>query len=202
MYKIINQNFHLLLISRKLIPILLFIFFICGCNQKRGEDFVKLETPLEEALPKITLTVPDIEDNNNDEPIEITVGNSFEGIEEYSIHGDETQKIHYTYHKLHTIEGNKYIFSVVSYNFGGTGTFYYLTAVDKTMLKSVDEVLLGDRIIINKVKLDMPNSDTVTISYTDRKLGTAMTEKPDNPVEKHFGMDKEKFSQYWIEKLE
>ena len=75
------------------------------------------------------------------------------------------------------MEGNRYVFTVVSYNLGGSGTFYYLTAIDKSTLKSVSEVLLGDRVQISSLEVSKPKSDTVKITYKDRELGTAFTEE-------------------------
>ena len=161
---------------------------------------VKLDGALEEVLPKITLIIP-IKKLDN-QFIEIRVGGTFSGKGEYSIEKDETHEFEFTFHKKHVVEGNKYIFAVVSYNWGGTGTFYYLTAIDKVTLKSVDEAFLGDRVEIEKISLEIPNSDTVTINYNDRKIGTAMTEKPDDPIEKHYGASLGELSQYWLKKIQ
>lgn len=176
-------------------------FLIYGCNQNQSKDFVKLDASLQESLKKITLIVPDEEDKDGN-PLEITLGETHSGKAEYSISGDETSELEYTLLSKHAVEGNKYVFTIVSYSLGGTGTFYYLTAVDKSTLKSVHEVLLGDRVSINSLKLNMPNTDSVTINYMDRETGTAFTEDPDENVTKHFSMLQNKFSQFWIEKLE
>lgn len=187
---------------KALTSILVTLMFVAiySCNQNKNKDFIKLDAPLEEVLPKITLVVPDEKLKN--QPIEITLNSTYVGKGEYSIDEDKTHGFQYTFHNKHVVEGNKYIFAVVSYNWGGSGTFYYLTAIDKTTLKSVNEVFLGDRVGIQKISLEKPNSDTVTINYVDRKSGTAMTEKPDKPEEKHYGMHNGELNQYWIEKVE
>ncbi len=102
----------------------------------------------------------------------------------------------------HAVEGNRYIYTVVSYNLGGSGTFYYLTAIDKSSLKSVSEVRLGDRVQITSLALSFPRTDTVAINYKDREKGTAFTESPDKDVSKHFHIEQSKLSQVWIKKLE
>ncbi len=201
LYQVAYKVFRKFLKAHSLGLILLVAVLICSCNQKRGEDFVKLDGTLEEVLPKITLIVP-IDDVEHEIPYEIPVGNSYNGRGQYSINHGDPHRFQYTFHKEHVVEGNKYIFAVVSYNWSGTGTFYYLTAIDKVKLKSVDEVILGDRVEIEKLSLEMPNSDTVTINYIDRKQGTPMTEKPDNPVEKHYGVSFGKLGQYWLKKIQ
>ncbi len=187
---------------KALTSILVTIMFVAiyGCNQNKNKDFIKLDAPLEKVLPKITLVIP--EEKLKNQPIEITVESTYKGTGEYSIDEENTTEFKYTFHQKHVVEGNKYIFTVVSYNWGGSGTFYYLTAIDKVTLKSVDEVFLGDRVEIKKISLEKPNSDTVTINYVDRKSGTAMTEKPNKPEEKHYGMHNGELNQYWIEKVE
>ncbi len=198
--QVIHQIFQVLKRTYLAFLLVFVVILICGCDQKRGEDYVKLDAPLEEVLPKITLVVP--EEKLKTQPIEISVGSTYVGKGEYSIDEDNTHGFQYIFHNKHVVEGNKYIFTVVSYNWGGSGTFYYLTAIDKVTLKSVDEVFLGDRVEIQKISLEKPNSDTVTINYVDRKSGTAMTEKSDKPEEKHYGMHNGELNQYWIEKVE
>ena len=200
LYQVAYKVFRKFLKAHSIGLILLVVVLICSCNQKRGEDFVKLDGTLEEVLPKITLIIP--KEKLNNQSIEIRVGGTYSGKGEYSIEKNNTHEFEFTFHKNHVVEGNKYIFAVVSYNWSGTGTFYYLTAIDKVTLKSVDEVILGDRVEIEKLSWEMPNSDTVTINYIDRKQGTAMTEKPDNPVEKHYGVSFGKLGQYWLKKIQ
>lgn len=185
----------------RIVLILCAAILIYGCNQNQSSDFVKLDNPLNESLKKITLTVPD-EKGKDGKPLEITVGETHSGKTEYSISDDETSELEYTLRSKHAVEGNKYVFTIASYSFGGTGTFFYLTAVDKSTLKSVNEVLLGDRIRINSLKLEKPNTDTVTVNYMDRESGTAFAEEPDKDVTKHFSMNQTKLNQYRLEKSE
>lgn len=183
--------------SRKLfntITLVLFtlaVVFVVGCNQEKSDDFVKLEEPLKDVLPKLTVIVPDEEDIDG-KPLEITVGTEFSGEGEYSIGGGETHKLQYTFLNQHAVEGTKYIYAVVSYRMGGSGHFYYLTAIDKTTLKSVSEVQLGDRVEIESVSFKTDPSDTVSVSYKDRKKDTAMAAPPDKLVEMDFKMHENK----------
>lgn len=184
----------------KILLVLFFAVMISSCNQNPG-DFVKLDASLEEVLPRITVSVPEEQDKDG-KALEITVGETFKGNAEYLISDGETHELEYSLLSEHVVEGNRYIYTVVSYNLGGSGTFYYLTAIDKSTLKSVDEVLLGDRVQITSLALGMPRSDTVKITYKDRELGTAFTEKPDKDVNKHFSMEQSKLTEVGIEKLE
>ena len=190
-----------LLTTLGLLLVLFAAVLISSCNQNPEGDSVKLDAALEDVLPKIVLVVPDEQDKDG-KPLEITVGGNFKGKAEYLISGGETHGLEYRLLNEHVVEGNKFVFTVVSYNLGGSGTFYYLTAIDKSTLKSVDEVLLGDRVKISSLALETPKTDTVTINYIDRESGTAFTESPDKNETKHFGMDRSKLSQFWIEKLE
>lgn len=188
LYQVTYEIFRKLLKVHRFVLILLAVLIICGCNQNRGKGFIKLDAPLKEVLPKITLVVPEHK-GENEEPLEITVGSKFSGQGEYTLEENKTHEFQYTFHKKHVVEGNKYIFAVAAYNWGGSGTFHYLTAVDKTTLKSVSEVFLGDRVKTEKVALTAPNTDTVSVNYMDRKSGTAFVETPDEKIEKHFKMD-------------
>ncbi|MDE0315254.1 MAG: hypothetical protein OXM61_10160 [Candidatus Poribacteria bacterium] len=169
-----------------LVLISLMIVLIYGCIQNRSKDFIKLDAPLRDVLPKITLVVPE-EESKDGKPLEITVGSTFSGEGEYTVGAGETHKFTYTFYKKHVVEANKYIFVVVSYNWGGTGTFYYLTAVEKTTFKGAQAFLLGDRVEIKKVYMFKPyRGDYVTVNYKGRESGTSMSEKPDKAIEQHF----------------
>ena len=184
----------------KILLVFFFAVMICSCNQNPG-DFVKLDASLEEVLPRITVIVPEEQDKDG-KALEITVGETFKGIAEYLLSDGETHQLDYSVLNQHAIEGNRYIYTVATYNLGGSGTFYYLTAIDKSTLKSVSEVLLGDRVQITSLELSMPRSDTVKITYKDRELRTAFTEKPDKDVSKHFHIEQSKLTQVLVEKLE
>lgn len=171
----------------KCLSILFAVSLIFGCNPNHSGDFVKLDAPLKEVLPKLTLEVPEEEDENG-EPIVITVGDAFSGKGEYSIGNGETHEFQYNFFKQHVAEGHSYIFAVVSYNWGGSGTFYYLTAIDKTTLKGDKEYLLGDRVEIKKLATAKRpvTSDIVSMTYMDRDSETSMSEKPDKLIEYDF----------------
>ncbi len=181
----ISQNFLKVLI---LALGSLMIVLIHGCNKNHEKDFVKLDAPLKEILPQIKLTLWE-------EGVEITVGNTYSGIKEYVIEsGIDKGTIKCRYHLFdqHTVEASRYIFTVVSYNEGGSGTFYYLTAIDKTTLKSVDHVSLDDRITLKSVDLTEHHGDTVSVKYLTRGAGTSAAQEPNVNVEVHFEMDQGK----------
>ena len=191
----LHQIFRNNLKIHQLLLILLAVVVIFGCNQNRDKETTKDsdktdgDTSLEDVLPKITLIVPGDYQDKDGQPLEIIVGKTYNGNGEYLLKEGETHGFSYTFFKQHVVEGKKFIFAVAAYNWGGSGTFYYLTAVDKTTLKSVNEVLLGDRVKIESIALTAPNTDTVSINYMDRETGTAMVSDPDKAIEKHFKMD-------------
>ena len=189
--------------THRFVLLVLAVVLIFGCNQKgdneTSKDSVKLDVPLNEVLPKITLILPE-ETDSDENPIEITVGSTYSGTGEYGIGGGETAKYQYTLFDQHTVEGNKYIYTVVSYNLGGSGTFYYLTAVDKKTLKSVHQVLLGDRVEIVRVNITVAVTGLVSVVYMNRESGTSMSEKPDKQIEKHFQITENQFHEKSVAK--
>ncbi len=62
---------------------------IYSCNQNPGDDFVKLDAPLEEVLPRITVIVPEKQDKDG-KALEIIVGKTFKGKTEYLLSDGET----------------------------------------------------------------------------------------------------------------
>lgn len=179
-------------VLRKGLPILklalipLVFVLISSCNKNRGNDvsqeFVKLDAPLEEVLSKITLLIPSSE-NENGQRVEMTVGSTYTGKYVPPNPLGESDRIRYDFLKQHAVEGNRYIFVVVAYNTGGSGVFYYITAVDKSTLKSVDEIFLDDQPKIEQVVLTTPRTDTVSVTYIER-LGAK--HDPINTRQKHF----------------
>ena len=190
-----HQIFRNSLKMHQLLLILLAVVVIFGCNQNRDKETTKDsdktdgDTSLEDVLPKITLIAPEDYQNKDGQLLEIVVGNAYSGKGEYLLEEGETHGFSYTFFKQHAVEGKKFIFTVAAYNWGGSGTFHYLTAVDKTTLKSVSQVLLGDRVKVESIALTAPNTDTVSINYMDRETGAAMASAPDRAIEKHFKMD-------------
>ena len=201
LYQITHQIFRNSLKIHQLLLILLAVVIIFGCNQNRDKETTKDsdktdgDTSLEDVLPKITLIAPGDYQNKDGQPLEIVVGNAYSGNGEYLLEEGETHGFSYTFFKQHAVEGKKFIFTVAAYNWGGSGTFHYLTAVDKTTLKSVSQVLLGDRVKVESIALTAPNTDTVSINYMDRETGTDMASDPDKAIEKHFKMDREELKE-------
>ncbi len=190
-----NQSSHQ--ISQKPYRTFTFVLFILmvvlvyGCKQNQSGDFIKLEEPLKDVLPKIRLIPPE-QKGIDGKPLVITLASEFSGEGEYSIGGGETHKFQYAFLNQYAVEGNKYIYAVVSYNWGGSGSFYYMTAIDKTSLKSVSQFLLGDRVKIESVGFKMDPSDIVSVSFKERGEGTAMAAPPDKLVEMDFKMHENK----------
>lgn len=164
-----------------------------GCNQNK--EYIKLDAPLENIIPKIRLIAPNVRDHTGNK-IEITVGESYSGEGEYAISGIESQNFTYKLHNQYVVEGNKYIYVIASYNWGGSGTFYYMTAVDKTTLKSVDEIFLGDRIKVNAFKLTSTWSDAVSLTYMIRSSSVPMAAPRNKKVEIHYKMSQSKLIKY------
>ena len=197
----LHQTFRNSLKIHQLLLILLAVVVIYGCNQNRDKETTKDldktdgDTSLEDVLPKITLIAPGDYQNKDGQPLKIVVGSTYSGKGEYLLEEGETHEFSYTFFKQHAVEGEKFIFAVAAYNWGGSGTFYYLAAVDKTTFKSVNEVLLGDRVKVESIALTNPNTDTVSINYMDRETGTGMASDPDKAIEKHFKMDREELKE-------
>lgn len=136
----------------------------------------QLDAPLEEVLPRITVIVPE-KHGKDGKPLEVIVGEKLKGKAEFMSEG-ETHELEYALLNEHVVEGKRYIITVVSYNFGGDGPFYYLTGIDKSTLKSVSELFLGDRVKITSLTSRGTEKDTVDIKYTDREQRKAFAENP------------------------
>lgn len=159
--------------------VLLVFFFAVMLSSCAAKNFVKLDAPLAEVLPRITVIVPERQDKDG-KPLEVIIGKTLKGKVEYLSDG-ETHELEYALLNEHVVEGKKYIVTVVSYNFGGEGRFYYLTGIDKSTLRSDGEVLLGDlgdRVKIISLISRGTEKDTVDIRYTNREQRKAFAENP------------------------
>ena len=163
-------------------------------EKKPDEGFVKLEMPLGEALTKITFILTDSSGDSND-----AVVFDGEGLTHHSgyINLRRLEGDRYSYYTLltqHTVEGSRYIFVPLASSGGGSGVFWDLNVVDKKILKSVDDIGLGDRSDIKDVILVNADSDTVSITYIEREVignsndGFKVVYDPDKAIKKHFRM--------------
>ena len=161
------------------------------------EGFVKLETPLEEVLTKITFIVTWLSGEGSDKVIFES-----EGVTRYPDRMVLTQEVevygrtyyeNYTLLTQHAVEGNRYIFVPLAQWGGGSGVFLDLNVVDKKTLRTVDEVALGDRTDVRDVVLADAHSETVTITYIKREVkgiedGYKVVYDPKKAIKRHFRM--------------
>ena len=184
---------YLLLLSCSLIT-------LCIFSYAKDTKFIKLDSPVEDVLSQVTITVPGSKANAKGDPIEIKVGNKknqyneqkdkyyykhfYEGKSEYYIGNNETHAFTYFVHYPYAVETNRYICVPVGYAWGGSGTFYYLTAIDKKTLKSVDQDFLGDRVRVGSSNVIDPKTDTISITYIEREAGGVFP--PENKQVKKF----------------
>ena len=166
---------------------------IVGKDEANTEEFVKLDMPLEKMLTKITFTVTDLSGNSNEEvifegegitcdPDRIVLTQKFE----------ENGRTYYAYYIVlpqYAVEGNRYIFVPLAQSGGGSGVFWDLNVVDKKTLRSVDDVVLGDRADVKEVILADVDSDTVSITYVKREVRDGkVVYDSDKAIKKHFRM--------------
>lgn len=164
------------------------------------EDFVELGMPLEEALTKITFSVPSLASGDlvgaivfegegvtrKKDYIKLTIYR-----EDWSPEGVPYKRWSGFYMLLseYAVESNRYIFVPLAQNGGGSGVFLALNVVDKKTLKSVDSVGLGDRARFKEIILADAASNTVSISYIRREVRKGeITHDPDKTIQKHFRM--------------
>ena len=76
---------------------------------------------------------------------------------------------------------------VLTYQPGGSGTFYYLAAVlnGASGVTTTPATLLGDRIVVNAVRLD---GATIVVDLLDRASGQPFTASPSVSVTKRFAV--------------
>lgn len=173
--------------SRRNFLLLLIILSILSC--RKSMYLIQLDAEYENILSEVTLTAPDLEANADGALIEFKVGknkNQYDALEDkysddnfyygegkyYGTSG-EMHTFSYFFHYPYAVAGSGFIFVPVGYSWGGSGVFYYLTAIDKTTLRSVNAVYLGDRINIVRVDLIESLTDTVSIKYTEREADSS-----------------------------
>ena len=78
---------------------------------------------------------------------------------------------------------------VLSQQSGGSGTFYYVAALlnGATGVTATPGVLLGDRIVVNAVRVE---SGSVIVDLLDRAPGQPFTASPTVAMVRHFGVDR------------
>ncbi|PIT93157.1 MAG: hypothetical protein COU06_01585 [Candidatus Harrisonbacteria bacterium CG10_big_fil_rev_8_21_14_0_10_38_8] len=83
--------------------------------------------------------------------------------------------------QLFSSNQESYLLTTLSINYGGSGTFHYLTLFQrsKSSWKFLTQAPLGDRIIIDSVSAD---KNQITVKYKDRKPGEALASIPTIPV--------------------
>ena len=162
-----------------------------------AEGFVKLEMPLEEVLTKITFIVTWLSGEGRDEVIFEGEGvthypHRLELIQEFEEYG-YTYYDNYTLLTQYAVEGNRYIFLPLAQWSEGSGVFWNLNVVDKKMLRTVDEVALGDRTDVRDIVLADAYSEIVTITYIEREVkgiedGYKVVYDPTKAIKRHFRM--------------
>ncbi len=147
-------------------------------KEESTEGFVKLDLPLKEALTKFTFIVTDLSGDSNEE---VVFNSTYRTV--YGEAGWRGPAYYMLLHE-HAVEGKRYVFVPLADGGGGVGVFYFLNVVDKKTLKTVDDVVLGDRVQIKEVTLPFSHGDTVSITYITRAFGN----KPGKTVKRHFRM--------------
>lgn len=150
-------------------------FLSCG----KSANFIKLDAPVRDILPQVVLTVPEVKATEYGHPIQFVIGDGKHRYQAGIYYGqtwhksgkEEQQSFDYLVHFPDAVQTDRYIFVPVGYNWGGTGIFYYLTAIDKRNLIGMNSAYIGDRIKIVNVKVIDTGTDTVAINYVERDAG-------------------------------
>ncbi len=156
---------------------ILFLFitlYLLSCSKR--VDFIKLNAPMKSILPQATLTVPEVKATEQGHPVQFVVGigkkqyqaGIYYGQTWYKNSGGVPHIVNYLVHFSDAVQTDRYIFVPVGYSLGGTGVFYYLTAIDKRNLIGMNSAYIGDRVKIINVKVIDTGSDAVSITYTER----------------------------------
>ena len=159
---------------------ILFLFttlYLLSCSKR--VDFIKLNAPIKSILPQATLTVPEVKATEQGHPIQFVVGigkNQYQsgiyyGQAWYKNSEGSQHNFDYLVHFSDAVQTDKYIFVPVGYGWGGSGVFYYLTAIDKRNLIGMNSAYIGDRVKIINVKVIDTSTDTVSITYIKREAG-------------------------------
>ena len=159
--------------------ILFLLMPVCLLSCGKSVNFIKLDAPVTTILPDVMLTVPELTATEQGHPIEFVIGNEknqyqsdvFYGQSGYKDTQGELQTFDYLVHFSDVVQTDKYIFVPVGYSWGGTGLFYYLTAIDKLTLVGVNSAYIGDRVKIVNLKVIDTGTDTVAITYIEHYAG-------------------------------
>ncbi len=161
--------------------ILFLLMTVCLLSCGKSVNFIKLDAPVSVILPQVTLTVPEAEATEQEHPIQFVIGNEKNRYEAGIYYGQiwyknnegEPHIFDYLVHFSDAVQTDSYIFVPVGYGWGGTGIFYYLTAIDKRSLTDVGSAYIGDRVKVVNVKVIDTSTDTVSITYIEREAGDA-----------------------------
>ena len=157
--------------------ILFLLMTVCLLSCGKGVDFIKLDAPVMSTLQQVTFTVPEVKATKQGHPIEFVIGNEkkqyhsdvYYGQTWYESSDGEQHTFDYLVHFSDVVQTDRYIFVPVGYSWGGTGLFYYLTAIDKQNLRGMNSTYIGDRVNIVNVKVIDTGTDTVAITYIERE---------------------------------
>ena len=157
-----------------------------------AEDFVKLEMPLEEALTKITFSVTWLSGDGSTE-VNFQGENVIRTPDYIELRIPyENDSSRYSSYKILTeyaVETNRYIFVPLDYWGGGSGIFRSLHVVDKKTLRTVEEIMLGDRSGIRELTVADPSTNTISITYIrEEDWRGNLTDSLDKAIKGHLRM--------------
>ena len=162
--------------TRYILFLLTTVYFMsCG----KSVNFIKLDAPVRDILPQVVLTAPEVKATEFGHPIQFVIGNEknryqagiYYGQAWYKSGKGEQHSFDYLVHFPDAVQTDRYIFVPVSYSWGGTGIFYYLTAIDKRNLIGMNSAYIGDRVKIVNVTVIDTGTDTVAVDYIERDAG-------------------------------
>jgi heat shock protein HslJ len=160
----------------------LVVFALTACQSQPDPNAGKTQNSIENTINNLSYTI-------EKEPVQLVDGAASQPIVPDSASTTETQLYLYELLDLNGDDKDDAVVILLQQS-GGSGSFYYVSVALRLDegFKTLDAVLLGDRITPTKIVLDSPH---FVVQYKDRKPGQSMAEEPTVVVRQPFIVDNE-----------
>ncbi len=160
----------------------LIVFALSACQSQPKSNTSKTQNTIENTIKNLSYTI-------EKEPVLLVDGAASQSIVPNSASTVKTQLHLYEIYDLNGDNKDDAVIILLQRS-GGSGSFYYVSValqLDEGF-RTLDAVLLGDRIRPTTIALDSPH---FVVEYMDRKPGQSMSEEPTVPVRQPFIVDNE-----------
>jgi hypothetical protein len=161
---------------------LVVLFALSACQSQPNSNASKTQSPIGNTIRNLSYTI-------ENEPVLLVDGAASQSISPNSASTAKTQLHLYEIVDLNGDNKDDAVIILLQQS-GGSGSFFYVSVALQLDdgFKTLDAVLLGDRIRPTTIALESPH---FVVRYMDRKPGQSMSEEPTVPVRQTFIVDNE-----------